>query len=42
MSMPIYTAEYPGYEVLPDDLDLYGCDYVNDVDIYRFGHESTF
>jgi hypothetical protein len=29
-------------ESLADDLDLYGCDYVNTVDAYRFPDEATY
>ena len=37
--MPIFNHEE---KTLADDLDLTGCDYVNDVDGARFFHDETY
>jgi len=39
VSIPIYS--HLDAEII-DDLDLYGCQYVNDVDSYTFPAESTY
>ena len=39
VQLPIYNHLE---ENLTDDLDMYGCDYVNTVDSYRFPDEATY